>query len=221
MKRWALWLVVFNVSATALLVIREEADTWDNFAVYSQYPELDRKNVLQDRLASSWFSQRPQDLSASLDYWPSSQIRGVYALNLPILLSAGWYKHNLSLTEHPLLRPLFLVMIWRLPFRQRLISMDLLMLVMTGLQWWVLGRWLERRNSFWRSIPAKMHLACACMFAVFALLPHQYGGWILYGLLLPAQLIAFMAWLGWILLYVITASLAARKWFAAAVIQSS
>lgn len=221
MRRWALWLVVFNVSATALLVLREEVKTWDDFSFYRQYPELDQKNVLQERLASSWFSEQPQDLSASLDYWPSAQIRGVYALNLPILLSTGWYKHDLSFAERPLLRPLFLAMVWRLPFRQRLISMDLLMLVMTGLQWWVLGRWLERRNSFWRSIPAKMHLACACMFAVFALLPHQDGGWILYGLLLPAQLIAFMAWLGWILLFVITAGLAVRKRFAAAAIQSS
>jgi hypothetical protein len=52
MKRWALWLVLVNVSVSALLVVREERYYWPDLKVYEPLEEKTRHSVRQ---------QQPQD----------------------------------------------------------------------------------------------------------------------------------------------------------------
>jgi hypothetical protein len=213
MKRWAVWLVLVNVSVSALLVVREERYYWPDLKVYEPLEEKTRHSVRQQQPQDDGGWENPNFIC----YWPSYASRGVYSLNWPVLMLTGWYRHHISLFERPPLEMVLRPLVSELRISQRIIFRDAIMLILIGLYWWLIGRTLD-----WNSDPGwirtgKMQLVAAgAVFAFIGILPrdlpHSWFGDSIAVLRLPTYLFAGVTSLCWLTLIVLAVGTKVKRW---------
>jgi hypothetical protein len=97
----------------------------------------------------------PDEWLQSVDYWPPFTRKALYATELPVALTIGWYQHPLSLTQpQPLFPPSLLPGVDRLHLHARILVLEAVLIIAIASFWWLVGIGLRRWTGLARWIDA-------------------------------------------------------------------
>lgn len=197
-KRWALFLPLLHVVLAAGWIIR------DDFRVWSFLPRMqaakDFERVHPPSAEELSFAE-----DVAYEYRPSIETRAIVFVNPIPALIAG-YEHRLYPSEKALSEPFFPD---RLRLKTRMVLFESLLLSLVALQWFLLGRWLDRRLIVRKDISialpsfliSGLAVATAVFSWIYAALWRTPGGEHLAGICewfaILCVLIAFLIWVLW------------------------
>lgn len=146
-RRWSLWLLAIHSCIAVLLISIEEVHYWREYEVLQS---------IEDRQHEPYsFVLSPEVQKAmEVDRWLNDRERTVHALNMPVSLVVGWYSHPIGLYTNSLLGPSLLRMSRHLAVKSRVVVLDAVLVAGIGLQWWLIGLWIERRAPLARVLRA-------------------------------------------------------------------
>jgi len=117
-----------------------------NWYQYDYWQSTENRNGKPFSLGVS----KEDEQGMSVDYWLNSRERTVDTLNLPALILVGWYSHPLGVHSSSVLGPVLLRLTAKASVKARVVVLDATLLAAIGLQWWLIGRWIERSGRLAR-----------------------------------------------------------------------
>jgi hypothetical protein len=190
--RYSILLPLLHMVLSGILIFSEESRTW-NFAMF-HWSDEEILHLTKPKPGEIAFDP-------GYEFRPRTGVKVIMGAECPAYLLVGWYGRPPS--RNGWLQPTLVRRLQHISPKARVVTLDVVLVLTIGLQWWLVGRWIDDRALGRQGSRRLIPVGIITLSAVIAA---GLSPWETNPAVLIADVPVIAAFCGWIVMFVMFAA---------------